>query len=241
MMKTVLITGGSRGIGAQLVRDFALAGYFVILNYNKSEEEARSLKAELGGQVLCIQADIADELAIQKMFAQIKSEVGGVDILINNAGAALAGLFQDTSLQQAKQLFDINFFGACNCIHQVLPYMIGAKKGRIINVASIWGEVGASYESVYAASKSALIGLTKSLSKELALCGITVNAISPGAIDTDMLSAYTKEELSVLKKEIPLQKLGDTSDISSMALYLASEEAAYITGQIIRIDGGMCI
>lgn len=240
-MKTVLITGGSRGIGAQMVRDFARAGYFVVLNYNKSKTEAAKLKEELGSQILCIQGDVANETAVAKLFAEVQASIGGVDILVNNAGVSLTALFQETSAKQTQQVFANNFFGACNCIRCALPDMIAAKKGRIINIASIWGEVGAANESIYAASKAALIGLTKSLSKELAPCHITVNAISPGAIQTDMLNEYTKEELSVLQNEIPLQKLGEAVDVSQMAIYLASEAASYITGQIIRVDGGMHI
>lgn len=239
MMKTVLVTGGSRGIGAKMVRDFARAGFFVVFTYDRSEEEAAAIKAELKSQVLAIKANIANESEVANMFVAIKSKIGGIDILVNNAGAALSGLFQETSLTEMKTLFDTNFFGACTCIQHALPHMIAMKRGRIINIASIWGEIGAAYESVYAASKSALIGLTKSLSKELAPCGITVNAVSPGAIQTDMLNAYTAEELSALQSEIALRRLGQPCNISQMALFLASEKAGYITGQVIRIDGGM--
>lgn len=232
-MKIVLVTGGSRGIGAACAALFSKQGYNVIINYNKSEEKALALAKELGAKA--IKADVSKPDEVKSMFEQ----VGGVDILINNAGIAQQKLFTDITLEEWHKMIDVNLSSVFYCCKEALPYMINKKQGAIINISSMWGEVGASCEVHYSASKAGVIGLTKALAKEAGPSGISVNCIAPGLIETDMnnnLDDQTKQEI---KEETPLCTIGKPEDVAKCALYLAESE--FITGQVIGINGGLVI
>lgn len=242
-MKTVLITGASRGIGRETALHFARQGYGVAVNYNNSENHAKTLIKqikEIGGNAVMIKADVSDNAQVENMFKSAYQHFGkGTDVLINNAAVSLFGLFNETKNKDYKKLFDINLFGAFNCTNQALTYMISNKSGSIINISSIWGVCGASCEVHYSAGKAALIGFTKALAKEVAPSGITVNCIAPGVIDTDMNADLSETEKQELLRQIPLKRLGRVGDISGLALFLASGKARYITGQVISVNGGM--
>ena len=239
MAKTVLITGASRGIGAATAEIFADNGYNVIINYNKNHERAKQIASKTGGNL--IQADVSDIAQTEKMIDSIISEYGKIDVLVNNAGISVTGTFDSISDEDARRLFDVNIFGTFNCTKLVLPHMLRRKYGKIINVSSMWGQVGASCEVHYSASKSAVIGFTKALAKEVGPSGITVNCVSPGFISTDMTACYTKEEVNAICEEIPVGRTGSPYEVAQAVFYLASEQAAYITGQVLGINGGMIV
>ena len=244
MKRTVLITGASRGIGAACARAFAAEEYRVALNYRHSEEAALSLAEELRGmdaEVMTVQADVADSAAVRAMIAQVQERFGGIDVLVNNAGAALVKLLTDTSDDEWRSLIDTNLSGMFYCCKAALPAMIRAHSGCIVNIASMWGEVGASCEAVYSASKAGVIGLTKALAKEVGPSGVRVNAVSPGVIMTDMMADFGEDDLKALRDEIPLGALGAPEDVASAVLFLASDAARYITGQVLSVNGGMVI
>ena len=238
-MKTVLITGASRGIGAQTARIFAENGYRVIINYNKSKDAAEVLAKELGASIIC--ADVSQKSDVELMFSQIQNEFGGVDILVNNAGIAQAKLFTDITEEEWDKMFSVNVKGIFNCTKAALPYMIHKKSGKIINISSIWGITGASCEVHYSASKAAVIGLTKALAKELGPSGITVNCVAPGVVETDMCALLSPEDISALKDETPLGCIGTPDDIAKTVLFLASGGGDFLTGQVISPNGGMVI
>lgn len=233
-MKTVLVTGGSRGIGAAIAALFAKKGYRIIINYNKSEKEAFALAQKVGG--IAIQADVSDYAQVQKMF----EAAGNVDILINNAGIAQQKLFTDISYEEWHKMIDVNLSGAFYCCKAALPYMINKKAGCIINISSMWGICGASCEVHYSAAKAGIIGLTKALAKEVGPSGITVNCIAPGMIDTEMNSILDDEAKALVMEETPLGIVGTVEDIAQCALYLA-ENGRFITGQVISPNGGLVI
>lgn len=243
-MKTVLITGASRGIGAAIAKTFAFNGYNVIINYNKSEKQAARLQKELSlknCRVSIKKADVSDEQQVRQMISEINAESGGVDILINNAGIALYKLLIDTSLHEWNDIFNVNMTGMFLCTREVLQNMIANKSGKIINISSIWGTVGASMEVAYSASKGAVIAFTKALAKEMGLTNINVNCICPGVTDTDMIADCTKVEIDELKQITPLNKIGSPDDIANAALFLASDKSNFITGQVLTVDGGISI
>lgn len=239
MAKTVLITGASRGIGAATAEIFSDNGYNVIINYNKNHERAKQIASKTGGNL--IQADVSDIAQTEKMVDSIISEYGKIDVLVNNAGISVTGTFDSISDEDARRLFDVNIFGTFNCTKLVLPHMLRRKYGKIINVSSMWGQVGASCEVHYSASKAAVIGFTKALAKEVGPSGITVNCVSPGFISTDMTACYTKEEVNAICEEIPVGRTGSPYEVAQAVFYLASEQAAYITGQVLGINGGMIV
>lgn len=238
-MKNVLITGGTRGIGKALVKTFSVAGYRVILNYIKSDDLAYQLKDEYNAVLL--KYDITNEADVNKMCDFIISEYGGIDVLINNAGVSLIKMLQDTESEDYDFIFNTNMKSVYMLTKKTVPYMINKKYGKIINISSMWGIRGASCETVYSASKAAIIGFTKALSKELGPSNINVNCIAPGVILTDMNKGLDKETLDGLKEETPLERLGTPSDIAKTALFLASEDASFITGQVICVDGGLTV
>ncbi len=238
--KTVLITGGSRGIGKAMVYAFSKAGYNVLLNYNQSGEQANKIAQELEN-VKVYGADVSDQQSVINMVEYARQNFGQIDVLINNAGISLVGLFQDVSLDEWNRLIGVNLTGTYNTIKAVLPDMIARKSGNIINISSIWGITGGSMEVAYSASKAGVIGLTKALAKEVGPSNINVNCIAPGSIMTDMLADYSMEELTEWTKEIPLGKIGSPEDIAKTALFLASDDASYITGQVISPNGGVVI
>lgn len=239
-MKTVLVTGGSRGIGKSIVQKFAENGYNVILNYSKSEEAAYRL-SEKYNNVKIFKADISNKKQVQEMIDYATSEFKKIDILINNAGISSTGLLQDLSEEELNRIFSVNVNGTFFCTQSVLPQMIARHEGKIINISSVWGLVGASNEVAYSASKAAIIGFTKALAKEVGPSNIHVNCIAPGIVMTDMVSDYTVEEFDDIRSQIPLERIGSTEDISNLAYFLASDEADYITGQIISPNGGWVI
>lgn len=239
-MKTVLVTGGSRGIGKSIVQKFAENGYNVILNYSKSEEAAYRL-SEKYNNVKIFKANISNKKQVQEMIDYATSEFKKIDILINNAGISSTGLLQDLSEEELNRIFSVNVNGTFFCTQSVLPQMIARHEGKIINISSVWGLVGASNEVAYSASKAAIIGFTKALAKEVGPSNIRVNCIAPGIVMTDMVSDYTVEEFDDIRSQIPLERIGSTEDISNLAYFLASDEADYITGQIISPNGGWVI
>ena len=234
-MKKVLITGGSRGIGAECVRSFAKAGYEVYFTYNNSEEMAHQVSKDTAATAL--KCDISSADAIKAVI----SKVGNIDILMNNAGISQIKMFQDITEDDWDNMFNINVRGMFLVTQGVIENMIHNKWGRIINISSMWGETGASCEVHYSASKAAVIGFTKALAKELGPSGITVNSISPGVIDTDMNCHLTQNELDELCYETPMGRIGKPCEIAKAALYLADESSGFITGADIPINGGIII
>lgn len=238
-MKTALVTGGSRGIGKAIVEELCNNGYAVAFTYKNSESEAKSLAESTGA--LAIKADSADEAEVVAAVRQAYSHLGKIDCLVNNAGISSFSLFTDITLDEWNRIFSVNVTGAFLYSREVSRYMISEKYGRIINISSIWGLVGSSCEVHYSASKAALIGLTKALAKELGPSGITVNAIAPGLIDTEMNSSLGKETVSELIDETPLMRIGLPSDVAKAVVYLASCSSDFVTGQVLNISGGFVI
>jgi len=241
---TVLVTGGAGGIGGAVCREFAAAGYKVAINYFKSEESANRIVDEIleaGGMAKAYKADVSQPAEVSKMVVDVMADLGHVDVLINNAAVAYQGLITDTTDVIYDRLMDVNMKGAFNATKAVLPGMINRKDGVIINISSMWGEVGASCEVIYSASKAALLGFTKSLAKEVGPSGIRVNCISPGVVDTPMNSAHGERDMEELSNETPLERIGKPEEIAKATLFLASENASFITGQILGVNGGFII
>lgn len=239
MLKTVLITGASRGIGAATAEIFAENGYTVIINYCRSEEKALALAEKTGG--IAVKADVSSPEETERMINEIIGKYGKIDVLVNNAGISVTGVFDMVSDEDARRIFDVNVFGTFNCTKKVLPYMLKRKYGKIINISSMWGQTGASCEVHYSAAKAAVIGFTKALARETGMSGINVNCVAPGMVMTDMTSCYTDEEVDEIKEEIPLGRCGEPRDIAETVFFLATEKASFITGQVIGVNGGMVI
>ena len=243
MGKTVLVTGGAKGIGSAISISFAKEAYFVIVHYNRSEKKAIALREEIinkGQKCEILKADLSKEEEIEKMFYVIGKRFHFVDVLINNCGISQQKLFLDTSLKDWEEVFSVNLFSMFFCCKKILPNMIREKKGNIINISSVWGEVGAAFETIYSSSKAAVIGFTKALAKEVALSGINVNCIAPGVIKTDMLDFLKEEETEELKERIPIGRIGSPFDVANAALFLADEKSSYINGEILDVGGGFC-
>lgn len=234
-MKKALVTGGCGGIGEAVCRRLASDGYFVYVNYAHSKEKAEKLAKEIYGQALCF--DVSDISAVKKAIATVER----LDLLVNNAGISEIDLFTSISPDKADEILNINLKGAMNCTRTVLPGMINAKSGNIINISSMWGQCGASCEVDYSASKAGLIGFTKALAKEVAPSGIRVNCVAPGFIMTEMNKHFSKEDLELIKEDIPIGYFGKPSHIADAVVFLASDQAEYITGQILGVNGGMVI
>ena len=241
--KTALVTGGAKGIGSAICRTLAKDGYKIAINYNSSQNEAVDLKNELSAitEVEFFKADVSDSKQVKEMFSEIEKVFGGVDVLVNNAGIAGQMLFTDITDEMWQKMINVNLSGAFYCCREALKFMINKKSGRIINIASMWGETGASMEVHYSASKAGLIGLTKALAKEVGLSGITVNAVSPGVVMTDMMNSFSEADIAVLKDETPLNSLGTAENVADAVSFLASEKADFITGQVISVNGGFVI
>ncbi|MBR6531009.1 MAG: SDR family oxidoreductase [Clostridia bacterium] len=240
-MKTALITGSARGIGAATAVLFAASGYNVIINYDQSKENALELCDKIrlnGGNAIAVQADVSNVNEANRLFDEAKKAFGTVDVLVNNAGIAQQKLFTDITEADFDRMFDCNVKSVFNCCKCALPDMIHKKYGRIINISSMWGVTGASCEVHYSASKAAVIGMTKALSREVAPSGITVNCIAPGVIDTPMNKGFDEETLAALKEETPVGRLGTPEDIARAVLFLADEANSFVTGQTLGIDGG---
>ncbi len=241
MKKTVVITGASKGIGAATAILFARKGYNVVIGYNNSFQTAKLLSSSLlsqGYSVMPFKVNVTNKLETDLLIKETVYKFGSVDILINNAGIAFTGLITETEDFDSDRIFDVNLKGVYNCCRSVTPTMVNQKSGKIINISSIWGQVGASCEVAYSAAKAGVIGLTKALAKELAPSGITVNSISPGLIDTTMNANISIDDLNAFVEDIPLGRMGDAEEIAAAALFLASDDADYITGQVLGVNGG---
>ncbi|MBR6500210.1 MAG: SDR family oxidoreductase [Firmicutes bacterium] len=243
--KTVLITGASRGIGRECAIEFARQGASnIIIGYNKSEAQALELEAilkEQGVNALALQADIRSKTEVNLMFRRAQAAFGPVHILVNNAGISGFSLFTDITEDMWDEMMDTNIKGMYLCCKEALPDMISEKDGAIVNISSIWGQVGASCEVHYSASKAAVIGLTKALAKELGPSNVRVNCVAPGVIQTDMLAVVDPQIQEELKEETPLMKLGTPSDIAKSVCFLCSPAASFITGQVLGVNGGFVI
>lgn len=245
MRKTVLITGSSRGIGKSIATEFANDNnYNIVINCNKDVDNLEIFKNELliiNKNVLALQCDVSNYRQVVDMFNQIEEvfNTNGVDVLINNAGTSNLHLFNTQSIEDINICLSQNLISVINCSRVCINDMIYKKSGNIINITSIWGEVGASMETIYSTAKAGIIGFTKALAKENAPSNIRVNAISVGVIDTQMNSFLTKEELNYLIDEIPLGRLGQSKEVAKLCKFLSEDSSSYITGQVIRIDGGM--
>ena len=235
-MKNVLITGGSRGIGRAMVELFAEAGYSVAFTYKKSFEEAKLLAEKTGAIAIC--ADSASEEAVIAAVTEAKEKLGSIDCLINNAGVSSFSLFTDLTLDQWNENLAVNLTGAFLYSKAAIPCMLEKKWGRIINISSMWGVVGSSCEVHYSTAKAGLIGMTKALAKELGPSGITVNAIAPGVIETDMNKSLSNDDIASLIDETPLMKIGCGREVAEAALFLASDGASFITGDVMNVSGG---
>ena len=242
MQKVVLITGASKGIGRKIAEILAINNYTIIANYNNSEKEAIELKRKIEeqGKTLDIyKADITDQKQCKNLVEYVIKKYKKIDVLINNAGIDKSQLITEVTKEDWDNIINTNLYSAFIMCQETVHNMIQNKKGCIINISSIWGQVGASMEVVYSISKAGMDGLTKSLAKELGPSGIRVNSIAPGFIDTDMNKIYNKEEITQIKEEIPLQKIGETIDIAKCVKWLIEDE--YTTGQVISINGGWVI
>ncbi|MEE1042733.1 MAG: SDR family oxidoreductase [Clostridia bacterium] len=238
-MKTVLVTGASRGIGRETARKFYENGYNVIINYNKSEKAALDLQSELPNSMI-IQADVSNEAEVKNMVDAVVEKYGTIDVLVNNAGVSSQKLFTDITTEEWKNMIDTNLNSVYYTCKYIVPYMVRQKSGSIINVSSMWGITGASCEVHYSAAKAGIIGFTKALAKELGPSGIRVNAVAPGAIMTDMCN-FDNETLDLIKEETPLGRLGSPAEVAQSIYFLAGEQSGFITGQVLSPNGGMVI
>ncbi len=244
MQKTVLISGAARGIGRAIAETFASKGYNVVINYFSSEEAAQRLEKSLTGQgfsALAIRSDVTNREQVEKMIHTVGRIFGPIDVLVNNAGISSNKLFTDTTEPEWDRMMDVHLKGMYNCSQLVIPAMVSKKHGKIINISSIWGMVGASCEVSYSTAKAGMIGFTKALAKELGPSNIQVNCVTPGVIDTDMMNSFTAEEKGMLIEQTPLMRLGQAEEIASLVFYLAQPEADFITGQVISANGGLVI
>lgn len=242
--KTAVITGASRGIGKAVALKFAKEGASVAINYNGSAEKAEEVKKEieaLGVRAEVYQCNVSDYTACEEFLKQVVKDFGRIDILVNNAGITKDGLLMKMSEEDFDNVMEVNLKGTFNCIRFVARQMLKQKSGRIINMSSVVGVLGNAGQANYAASKAGVIGLTKSAARELASRHITVNAIAPGFIKTDMTDVLSDAVKESMSSQIPLGDFGVPEDIANTAAFLASEDARYITGQVIHVDGGMAI
>jgi 3-oxoacyl-[acyl-carrier protein] reductase len=242
MNKTVIVTGGSRGIGAAIVNLLAKEGYNVVLNYNKSEEIAKNIKKELTDRGYCVEifkADVSSREEVQQLVNFSLNKFGKIDVLINNAGISQTKLFTDITDEDWNNMIKTNLNSVFYMTQEVAKDMIKNKSGCIINISSIWGTIGASCETHYSVTKAGIDAITKSLAKELGPSNIRINSIAPGIIDTDMNKYLTQQEKEQIEKEIPLEKIGKTQDIAKCIKWLIEDN--YTTGQIIQINGGWSI
>lgn len=240
--KVALVTGASRGIGSAIALELSRLGANVVINYSKDEEGALNTLEKIkekGRYGAIIKGDISNYKDAKNLVEETVKKFGKLDILINNAGISKIGLFMDQSEEEINSMIDINLKGAVNVTHCSIKHLLNSREGSIINISSIWGNVGASCEVLYSLTKGGINTFTKSLAKELAPSGIRVNAISPGVINTSMNKWLSEEDEEELKNEIPMGRFGEASEIAKTVAFLCSSQSSYITGQIITVDGGM--
>lgn len=243
-MKTAIVTGASRGIGAACAAELARSGFSVAVNYRVNKSAAESVVnavSAAGGQAFAVKADVSVPEEVAAMFKAVKERFGSVSLLVNNAGISHIGLLQDMTDGEIRRQLEVNLMGAIVCSREAARQMIPRKSGSIINIASMWGEVGASCEAVYSACKAGIIGFTKALAKELGPSGIRVNCVSPGVIRTDMNSELTADTLRELEEETPLLRIGSPEDVAKAVAFLAKEESSFITGQVLPVNGGITV
>jgi 3-oxoacyl-[acyl-carrier protein] reductase len=238
-MRTALITGGSRGIGAACARKLAQQGCRVAVNYRQSRAQAEELASQIGG--IAVQGDVSDPVQAQEMVDTVLENFCQLDILVCNAGVSHVGLLSDMTDAQWRRVFGVNVDGVFHCCRAAIPHFVHRKQGRIVTLSSMWGQVGASCEAAYAASKGAVIALTKSLAKELGPSGIQVNCVAPGVIDTDMNRSLTPQDLAALREETPLGRIGTADQVAEAVWFLCSEQSAFLTGQVIGVNGGLVV
>lgn len=242
MRKCALITGASGGIGSAVALRLAKDGFDIAACYNSDEAGAKALEAELlklGVKYKIYRADVSDSAQVNKMFSDAADYFGGVSVLVNNAGMAQQKLFTDITEEEFDRITAVNFKSVFNCCKCAVPYMVSQKEGKIINVSSMWGVYGASCETVYSATKAAVIGLSKALARELAPSNIQVNCIAPGAIDTKMNNNLSAQDKADFANEIPMGRFGTAEEIAGVVSFLASEDSNYVTAQVITADGGL--
>lgn len=244
MRHVALVTGASRGIGAAVAERLSEEGWAVAINYLERRDAAQALAAQLrsrGRAAAAYQADVADRAAVAGMVRAVERELGEVELLVNNAGISYQNVFQATEDAVWDRLLAVNLTGPRNCICEVLPAMISAKRGCIVNISSMWGLRGASCEVAYAATKAAVVGLTRSLALETAPSGIRVNCVAPGCIETDMVRVLGDETRAMLVDQTPIGRLGTPEDIANVVSFLASDRASFLTGQVVTADGGFIV
>jgi len=244
MEKIALISGAARGIGKACALAFAQKGYKIALHYNSSYDEALKTAIEIEkkqGKVLCIKADLKDPLQVENLANTLKKTWGTPDVLINNAGISKISMFQDIKIEDWDEMFNCNLKSMYLLTKAFISDMIDRKAGNIVNISSMWGQVGASCEVAYSASKGGVIAFTKALAKELAPSNIRVNCVAPGCIKTDMMAHFSEGVLKELEEETPLGRIGLPEDVANAVVFLASEEASFITGQVLSVNGGMII
>lgn len=241
-MKVALVTGASRGIGAATALMLANEGFKVAVNYHRNKAAADEVESKIiasGGEAMSVKADVSKPDEVREMFLSIKEALGEVDVLVNNAGISYIGLLQDMSDEDVERQLGVNLMGAINCSKEAIKPMIAKKSGVIINISSMWGEIGASCEVVYSACKAGIIGFTKALAKEVGPSGIRVNCVSPGVINTDMNRELDDDAIDALCQETPLLRIGTPEDVARTVTFLASDDASFVTGQIFSVNGGI--
>ena len=240
--KVALITGATRGIGKQIALELASQGYNIALNYRKQNEELEALKKEIESKnvkCLAVYGDVSNYEDVEKFVKEIINEFGKIDVLVNNAGITKDMLLMRMKKEDFESVIDVNLIGTFNVTKNVIPYMMKARNGKIVNISSVVGISGNAGQTNYSASKAGIIGFTKSLAKEVASRNINVNAIAPGFIKTDMTDVLKDEIKEEISKTIPLKRMGEAKDVANLVKFLVSEESSYITGQVINVDGGM--
>ena len=231
-----LVSGGAGGIGSAIARELAALGYLPAITYLTSEDAAKALAAELGG--VALRCDVTDAGSVRAAFAALEAGPGMPEVLINNAGRAWRGLLQDMTDEDWREVTSVALDGAFFCCREALPAMIRARRGFIVNVSSVWGEVGGSCEAAYSAAKAGLIGLTRALAKEVGPSGVRVNCVAPGCIETAMLAEFSAEDKAAMAEETPLGRIGTPEDVARAVAFLVSDRAAFITGQVLSVGGG---